>query len=41
MSIVATPEIRRHLIASVAEQVSLSLTSSQPPEDRFSHDVAH
>ena len=29
------------MLASVAEQASLSLTWSEPPEDTFSHDEAH
>ena len=29
------------MLADVAEQVSLSLTSSEPPEDTFSHGEAH
>ena len=28
------------MLASVAEQVNLSLTSSEPPEDTFSHGEA-
>ena len=29
------------MLASVAEQTSLSLTSSEPPKDTYSHDEAH
>ena len=29
------------MLASVAEQASLSLTSSETPEDMFSHEEAH
>ena len=29
------------MLASVAEQASLSLTWSETPEDTFSHDEAH
>ena len=29
------------MLASVAEQASLSLTSSEPPEDMFSHGEAY
>ena len=34
-------EISRLLLASVAEQTSLSLTWSKTPKDTFSHDEAH
>ena len=39
ISVVAISEISRLCIVSVAEQTGLSLTWSQRPEDRFSHDV--
>ena len=38
--IVATPEIPRLQLVSVAEQARLSLNWSEAPEDRFSRDVA-
>ena len=34
-------EISRFWLVSVAEQVSLSLTWSETPENTFSHDEAH
>ena len=39
--ILAKSKISRLWLVSVAEQAGLSLTWSQTPEDRFSHDVAH
>ena len=39
--LLAIAEISRLLLVSVAEQVGLSLTWSETPDDRFSHDVAH
>ena len=41
MPIVDISEMWRLLLASVAEQASLSLSWSQITEDRFSHDGAH
>ena len=41
ISLVSISEISRLWLASVAEQVSLSLTWSQTSKDRFSCDVAH
>ena len=41
MSLVSVTKISSHMLASVAEQASLSLTSSETPEDTFSHGVAH
>ena len=40
MSIVYATKISSLLLASVAEQASLSLTWSEIPEDKFSHDEA-
>ena len=41
MSLVSVTKISSPLLASVAEQTSLSLTWSETPEDMFSHDEAH
>ena len=41
MSLVSVTEISSLVLASVAEQASLSLTWSETPEDTFSHDEAH
>ena len=41
MSLVSVTKISSLLLASVAEQASLSLTRSETPEDTFSHDEAH
>ena len=41
MSLVSVTKISSLLLASVAEQASLSLTWSETPEDTFSHDGAH
>ena len=41
MSLVSVTKISSLLLASVAEQASLSLTWSETPEDTFSHDKAH
>ena len=40
MSLVSVNQISSLLLASVAEQASLSLTWSETPEDTFSHDEA-
>ena len=40
MSLVSVTEISSLMLASVAEQASLSLTWSETPEDTFSHDAA-
>ena len=40
MSLVSVIEISSLMVASVAEQASLSLTWSETPEDTFSHDEA-
>ena len=40
MSLVSVTTISRLLLASVAEQASLSRTWSETPEDTFSHDEA-
>ena len=40
MSLVSVTKISSLMLASVAEQASLSLTSSEPPEDTFSHGEA-
>ena len=40
MSLVSVTKISSLLLASVAEQASLSLTWSDTPEDMFSHDEA-
>ena len=41
MSLVSVTKISSLLLASAAEQDSLSLTWLETPEDTFSHDVAH
>ena len=41
MSPVSVTKILSLMLASVAEQASLSLTWSETPEDTFSHDEAH
>ena len=41
MSLVSVTKILSPMLASVAEQASLSLTWSQTPEDTFSHDEVH
>ena len=41
MSLVSITKISSPMLASVAEQASLSLTRSETPEDRFSHEEAH
>ena len=41
MSLVSVTNILSLMLASVAEQASLSLTWSETPEDTFSHDEAH
>ena len=41
MSLVPVTKISSLLLASVAEQASLSLTWSETSEDKFSHDEAH
>ena len=41
ISLDSIAEISRLLLASVAQQASLSLTWSETPEDTFSHDEAH
>ena len=41
MSLVSVTKISRLMLASVAEQASLSLTWSETPEDMFSHDEVH
>ena len=40
MSLVSVAKISSLMLASVAEQASLSLTWSETPEDTFSHDEA-
>ena len=40
MSLVSVTKISSLMLASVAEQASLSLTSSEPPEDTFSRGEA-
>ena len=40
MSLVSVTKISSLMLASVAEQASLSLTWSEMPEDTFSHDDA-
>ena len=40
MSLVSVTKISNLMLASVAEQASLSLTWSETPEDTFSHDEA-
>ena len=41
MSLVSVSEISSLMLASVAEQASLSLTWSETPEDTFSRDESH
>ena len=41
MSLVSVTKISSLMLASVAEQASLSLTWAETPEDKFSHDEAH
>ena len=41
MSLVSVTKISSLMLASIAEQASLSLTWSETPEDTFSHDEAH
>ena len=41
MSLVSVTKISSLMVASVAEQASLSLTWSETPEDTFSHVAAH
>ena len=41
MSLVSVTKISSPMVASVAEQASLSLTWLETPEDTFSHVVAH
>ena len=41
MSLVSVTKIPSLMLASVAEQASLSLTWSETPEDMFSHNKAH
>ena len=41
MPLVSVTKILSLMLASVAEQASLSLTWSETPEDTFSHDEAH
>ena len=41
VSLVSVTKISSLMLASVAEQASLSLTWSETPEDTFSHDEAH
>ena len=41
LSLVSLAKISSLLLASVAEQASLSVTWSETPEDTFSHDEAH
>ena len=41
MSLVSVIKISSIILASVAEQASLSLTWSETPEDTFSHDEVH
>ena len=41
MSLVSVIKISSLMLASVAEQASLSLTWSETSEDTFSHDEAH
>ena len=40
-SLVSVTKISSLILASVAEQASLSLTWSETPEDTFSHGAAH
>ena len=41
MSLVSVTKIASLMLASIAEQASLSLTWSETSEDTFSHDEAH
>ena len=41
MSLVSVTKISSLMLASVAEEASLSLTWSETPDDTFSHDEAH
>ena len=41
MSLVSVTKISSLILASVAEQASLSLSWSETPKDTFSHGVAH
>ena len=41
MSLVSVTKISTIMLASVAEQASLSLAWSETPEDTISHDEAH
>ena len=41
MSLVSVTKFSSLMLASVAEQASLSLTWSETPEDTFSHEEAH
>ena len=41
MSLVSVTKISSRMLAFVAEQASLSLTSSETPEYTFSHEEAH
>ena len=41
MSLVSITKISSLMLASVAEQASLSLAWSETPKDTFSHDEAH
>ena len=41
VSLVSVTKISSLMLASVAEQASLSVTWSETPEDTFSHDEAH
>ena len=41
MSVVSVTKISSIMLASVAEQSSLSLTCSETPEETFSHDEVH
>ena len=41
MSLVSVAKLSGLMLASVAEQASLSLTWSETPKDTFSHDEAH
>ena len=41
LSLVSVTKISSLILASIAEQASLSLTWSETPKDTFSHGVAH
>ena len=41
MSLVSVTKISSLMLASIAEQASLSLTWSKTPEDTYCHDEAH